>query len=156
MFDDAAWQESFVVEWNVPAAQPLTNMPALPWSDFIELHHRAHLLVAALRSDSVLDPDDRLLLSLMKRLVAKLPIEGPYAATIDRSGGSATILCAFAQRGDADRLADHVRAVPLDNTAGWATARRFALDADARERLLDFAGPSMGRRRSAPAEPSAS
>jgi hypothetical protein len=130
-------------------------MPALPWSDFIDRRPRAHLVVAALRSDSVLNPDARLLLSMMKRLVGKLPIEGAYAATIDRSGGSLRILCAFAERVDADCMTDHVRAEPLENTAGWATARRFVLDADARERLFDFAGPPIVRRRPRPTEPSA-
>jgi hypothetical protein len=88
----------------------------------------------------------------MKRLMGRLPIAGAYAATIDRSGGGAEILCALQRREDADCLAVCVGAVPLENSAGWASVRRFVVDADERERLLDVAGPPIKRRRPPPTE----
>lgn len=120
-------------------------MPLLPWSAFVETRLQAHLVAAAVDGD--LDSDARTLLELLKRLLRKLPIAGDYAATIARTPHGAEICCAFERLADADRLAEHVEASPIETGAAWAGARRFVLDAGSLKRLADLAGPPQVRRR---------
>ncbi len=123
-------------------------MPSLSWSAFVEWRSRAHLIAAALVDEPAMSShgDARALVGLVRRALRKLPLQGDYAATIARTAQSVEIVCAFERLADADRLADQVGAAPYPN-AGWASARRFALDAKALQRLQELAGPPQQKRR---------
>jgi len=119
-------------------------MPLLPWTALVETSGQAHLVVAAVDPDS--QSDARTELELLKRLLRKLKVEGDYAATIARTPQGAEICCAFVRSSDADRLAAFGDARPSAIGAAWATARRFILDASARQRITEVAGPPQARR----------
>ena len=124
-------------------------MPSLSWSAFVERRSRAHLIAAALVDEPGLSlhGDARALVGLLRRALRKLPAQGDYAATIARGTQGVEIVCAFERLADADRLADQVGAAPYADNAGWASARGFALDAAALQRLRDLAGPPQHKRR---------
>lgn len=127
-------------------------MPLLSWSDVVERRSELHLVAGVLPHDptSFPQPDARTLHEALRRLLSTLPLQGPYGASIVRSGSVVEIACAFDRREDSDCLAALVPAVPGDQAADWASTRRFLFDDEVRARLMDLAGPSRkrGQRRS--------
>ena len=123
-------------------------MPSHAWSEFIESHPNAHLVVATLHEqpDAFPQHDVRLFLALMKRAVGKLPVQGDYAATIARSPQTVDILCAFERQDDADILAGLFRARRDGDTTSAGPGRRFVLDTRAHDRLVEIAGPPTVRK----------
>jgi hypothetical protein len=84
---------------------------------------RDHLIVASLEATEPARPARLLLV----RLIRALGTQGPFAIAVNRQHGLA-LLCGFALKEDADRMAAAVNARPIDRYSGWKSQRSFRLN----------------------------
>lgn len=106
-------------------------MPKIVWSDLMAHHPDRHLVVARVditQNDDIGTPRLRLAQVEISRLLRRLGLESDYALALVRPGAAPEIHIGFAARGDADRLAQIVRAQPLEGSMGWSSQRMFVLD----------------------------
>ena len=114
--------------------RPLTfqdPMPAVSCPALLTSHPRSHLVAAVVVGIGA-DERGTLLLrdlrDLLARFVARLRPAGRYALFLSRAHGFPEILCGFAERADAERLAAAVSATAGERFPEWASQHVFRLD----------------------------
>jgi hypothetical protein len=108
---------------------PLSVVPKLAWSTFLDRHPAAHLVAGVMPESEPVKADARLQLGLMAKLIAGLAPKGSYALTVDRQGRTPEIHCVFEKETDALKVASTVGAAATGRYPGWANQRTFLLDA---------------------------
>ncbi|SEP44935.1 hypothetical protein SAMN02990966_06400 [Rhodospirillales bacterium URHD0017] len=112
-----------------------------------------HLVVAHLQQQAGEDGFERANIRcvqmMLKRLFAKLQLNGPYAIRIERRRGVTELMCAFAEERDAENAARTVGAATTGPYPGWQTQRAFVMDGQKQDELSALAGKYRQRRRQA-------
>lgn len=106
-------------------------MRKMAWSTLVARHPGCHLVAASVPVRQDQDIGTRHLKELhglLSRLLTRLAPVGDYAVTIVRDVGPPEIHAAFAERGDADRLAATVNARSTGRSPEGASRRVFVLD----------------------------
>jgi hypothetical protein len=97
-------------------------MSKVPWHKFTD-RPGAHLVVAAMQADQA-----RYAQLMLERLISSQQPASYYATTIVREAGRPEVHLAFADVGDARKLASTVEAEASSNYPGWATEWTFHWD----------------------------
>lgn len=118
-------------------------MAKLPWIDFLNVHHGAHL-VCGVRSED--EQDLRPVAAKLGALVERQRLSGDYAVGVLRTVGDPRVACVFADLGAARQFAEIVGAQPAEPTEGWASTLQFTLDADTLSTIDQAAGTRRRRR----------
>jgi hypothetical protein len=118
--------------------------PRLAWIDFLQQHREAHL-VSAVVLPSRTAAHLRRLHNLMNRLIEEEGPAAPFATAIVREENIVRIYCAFADKRDANVLAQQTNARRADIPSGWATHRSFRLSADKEVTLAGLLTPPRSR-----------
>jgi hypothetical protein len=107
---------------------PLAGVPKVSWSDFLQRHPAAHLVVGVFPEDEAATSNARPQLNLMAKLIARLEPKGLYAVSVERQGRTPEIHCVFEKDADAQKLAQAVGASAAGRYPGWASQRMFLMD----------------------------
>lgn len=109
-------------------------MARLDWMTFLASHPKAHLLAA-----HVPDPNPLVLKRLRRLMQALIDTTGPvadYATAIVRHDDITEIQCGFANRSDADRIGERLKATSTPPSEEWLSERGLRIDERA-ERMLE-------------------
>jgi len=127
-------------------------MSRVPWPELRSRQSRVHLVAVVQADQPASGPRLKEVQQLLQRLVrARHPV-GDYATTIVREAGRPELYVAFAEEGDARKLAAELQAVPTDSYPGWATQRAVHL-AGATVQALAASLPLPKTRAKQPPEP---
>jgi hypothetical protein len=118
-------------------------MSRVPWSDFLQRQSKAHLVVAALVTDSEYG-ELAAVQYVLKRLVSNQKPSGDYTASVTRDGVRPEVYFAFDNEADARKFAAVLAAEATNKYPGWASQRVFEIDGD-RFRELKAALPARRR-----------
>lgn len=103
-------------------------MSRLPWPELRGRQSRVHLVAAVQADQPASGPRLKEVQQVLQRLVRARNPAGDYATTIVRETGRPELYLAFAEEGDAQKLAAELQAVATDSYPGWATQRAVRLD----------------------------
>jgi len=107
-------------------------MPLLSWNDFLDLHSRAHLIVARYNPAEKIRKGKRTRIALLRLFVAGVEPAGDYAITGAKKGELHLAL----ERGvDAARIKAALGARATAQVPGWTTQAAFQLDEAAYEKI---------------------
>jgi hypothetical protein len=123
-------------------------MPRLPWIDFLQQHHKAHLVSAVIvphRASQHVRRLRGLMDRLIKQRMGKQGNGSAFATAIVRKGGSAEIHCGFADKADADQLAELTGASAADPDSHWSSHRSFDVTAEKEVALTGLLAPNGDR-----------
>jgi hypothetical protein len=127
-------------------------MSRLPWPDLRVRQSRIHLVAVVQADQPASGPRLKEVQQLLQRLVRARHPAGDYATTIVREAGRPELYLAFAEEGDARKLAAELQAVATDSYPGWATQQAVHLDG-ATVRALAASLPLPKTRPKQPREP---
>jgi hypothetical protein len=103
-------------------------MSRVPWPELRGRQARVHLVAVVQTDQPASGPRLKEVQQVLQRLVrARHPV-GDYATTIVREAGRPELYLAFAEEGDARKLAAELQAVATDSYPGWGTQRAVHLD----------------------------
>jgi hypothetical protein len=119
-------------------------MPKLPWIDFLNAHHGAHL-VWSLQSDE--EQDLRPIAAKLSAVIERQKSGTDYAVGVLRTSGTPRVACLFADQEAAVAIAEIVHAERVEGNADWASERCFTLDATTLADIDRAAGTRRRRRR---------
>jgi hypothetical protein len=119
-------------------------MPQKRWIDFRQQQRQAHLVSAV-----VFPPRAavhlRRLRNMLNELIEQEISERAFATAIVRNAEGAEIHCGFADKNDADRLTQLMKARTATAQGGWSSHRFFRLSADKEVTLAGMLAPKDGR-----------
>ena len=104
-------------------------MPSMDWEDFHQDHHRPHVLIISMESET---PRHALAKADFDLLVARLGAIGNYAI---KTEGTTTHI-AFEHDADADRLAAVLRPKQTTRESEWASKSLATINNATRRRIL--------------------
>jgi hypothetical protein len=108
----------------------------LSWGAFMKCQAHAHLLMGVFDLDEELVSGTRARLALLRALARVLVRRGNYAVNLLRNlDGGDLAMMGLQDRGDADRIAQALRARKAPRFGPWLSHRSFTIDAAAYRRI---------------------